>query len=130
MRRGLALLQPRTNSCDNRAYSRFSLCVINRLPQQFCILNQAKPCVYPSQFDTLYLGGNIPPSVHLPHASPCIEHRYVPLLELVFLTCDTCFLLYIIAFIFLRKNKKRQAGREYYLILAVVMSPLNREQSY
>ena len=76
------------------------------LPKNFCILNQAEICLYPSQFDTLYPGGNITLSVHLPHASPCIKHRYVPLLELVFLTCDTHFLLCIITFIFMKKQKK------------------------
>jgi hypothetical protein len=28
------------------------------------------------------------------------------------------------------KNKKRRAGKEYYLILAVVVSPLNRAQNF
>jgi hypothetical protein len=56
---------------------------ISLLPQKFssptkqslvyilCILT---PCT---------IRGKIPPSVHAPHALPCIENRYVPLLELV-----------------------------------------------
>ena len=85
------------------------------MAQVVCILNQAEPCLYPLQFDTLYPRGNIPLSVHLLHESHCIEHRYVPLLELVFLTCDTCSLLCIIAFV-CYENKKRQARWEYYII--------------
>jgi hypothetical protein len=96
----------------------------------FCILNEADPCLYPSQFDTLYPGGNIPLSVHLLHAFPWIENWYVPLLELGFLTCDSCFLFCIIAFICLSKNKKRQAGREYYLVSATIVLPLNIAQIY
>jgi hypothetical protein len=76
------------------------------MAQAVFILNQAEPCLYPSQFDTLYPGGNITLSFHLPHEFPCIEHRYVPLLELVLLTCDTHSLLCIIAFTCYEKTKK------------------------
>jgi hypothetical protein len=76
------------------------------MAQAVRILNQAESFLYPSQFDTLYPGGNITLSVHLSHAFPCIEHRYVPLLELVFLAWDTRSLLCIIAFNCYEKIKK------------------------
>jgi hypothetical protein len=96
------------------------------MAQAVHILNQAEPCRYPSQFDTLYPGGNITLSVHLSHAFPCIEHRYVPLLELVLLTCDTRSLLCIIAFNCYEK-KKRWAGRKYYIVIG--SSRVDFEQS-
>jgi hypothetical protein len=87
------------------------------MAQEVCILNQEEPYLYPSQFDTLYPGRNITLSFHLPHAFPCIENRYVPLLELVFITYDTRSLLCIIEFTCYEKKRKIWVGREYYIVI-------------
>jgi hypothetical protein len=54
----------------------------------------------------------------------------VPLLELVLLTCDTRFLLCIVAFICYEKTKKDGREGSTILYLVLIVSPLNKAQSY
>jgi len=81
------------------------------------------------RLDTCTLGRNIPLSVHVLYAPPALSIDMFHCWK-YFLSHNTHFLLYIITFICLWKNKKIREGKEYYLILEVVMSPLNIAQTF
>ena len=75
------------------------------------------------------LRGNIPLSVHILQAPHCIENRYVPLLELVAYSQHSFTPLYHSIHFSMKKHKIR-VGKECYLILATIVSPLNRAQNF
>ena len=55
--------------------------------------SEVEPFMYPLHLDHPLLGGDLPQSVIILHILPCIEHRYVPLLETSFIAHASRLLL-------------------------------------